>query len=208
MNFLDFHQFVKQDALIYSWVIKNFYLKNRNLMAGETLLATREQVIITKQGLLVQESLGKRSAIERAFCGEHIIFTVGESHLLYALEETVYSIVSADILLDALESNELLPNFFLQVAEELERTLEWKKTLTSVNPKKRISLVLSLIIERYQLNPNSNPAFPKWLKIHLLAKLAQCSLSTASVAINELAKQGKIDIKSTPWLLRENFLHL
>lgn len=73
----------------------------------------------------------------------------------------------------------------------------------SAYPEERVEMVLQKVIERYKLDPEQNPVFPRWLKIYVLAKLAKCSVSTTSVIINNLAEQGKINVKMTPWELAQ-----
>ncbi len=104
-----------------------------------------------------------------------------------------------------LEEQGLLSNFLLQLAEGLEEDLEWEVKLNSANSKERVDMVLKMLIKKYQLNYQTNPRFPRWLKIHVLAKLAKCSISTTSMIMNEQNKNRVLNKKTTPWLLLEKY---
>ncbi|EAC6063262.1 TPA: Crp/Fnr family transcriptional regulator [Listeria monocytogenes] len=201
MNFLELHQFIKEDSLIYSWIKRKFHLSTQRLEAGQDFLMNNEHIIIVEKGLLIQESMDGNSNVQRLFVNQQVIFTTKESLLLLALESTTFNIVLAEELFDMLEKQQLLQHFFLQIAENFERDLECEKMLVSTYPEKRIEMVLTKIINLYHLDPVENPTFPKWLKIYILAKLAKCSVTKTSVIINKLVERGVINVNSTPWLL-------
>ncbi|PZG33983.1 hypothetical protein C2D64_06120 [Listeria ivanovii] len=201
MNFLEFHQFVKQDLLIYSWIVQNFYFTKHQLAAGKSLVMEPRKVIVMREGIVLQESLVKQADVYRVFVDQRIIFTTEEKLSLYALETTTYSIIDTNELFEKLEEQQLLANFFLQMAEDIEEELEWKRNLFSSYREERIYMVLMRIIHRYKLDPVNNPEFPRWLKIYILAKLAKCSFTKTSMVLNDLFKNGMINIKVTPWIL-------
>ncbi|MBC2000882.1 Crp/Fnr family transcriptional regulator [Listeria marthii] len=201
MTFLEFHKLISQDLLIYSWIRKNFSLTHQELEVGKELTLQHGQVIIMEKGLMVQESKGKKPTIQRVFAGERIIYTTETTLLLSALERTTYSIISTDELFEKLDEHNLLSNFFLQVAEDFEKSLEWQRELMSAESEERVGKVLLRIIKWYELDPVRNHVFPRWLKIYVLAKLARCSVSTTSMIINGLADKGVINVKKTPWIL-------
>lgn len=205
MDFLEFHQFVKQDLLIYSWITKNFYLPQHHLAAGKSLKMEQGNVIVMWEGLVLQEGLIKPADVYRVFADQRIIYTTENSLSIHALEAMTYSIIDANELFEKLEVQQLLANFFLQMAEDVEEELEWKRKLLLGHPEERIYMVLVRIIERYQLDPAAKPVFPRWLKIYVLAKLAKCSITKASNIMNDLSKMGIINIKGTPWLLEQPF---
>ncbi|EGQ0538640.1 Crp/Fnr family transcriptional regulator [Listeria monocytogenes] len=201
MNFLELHQFIKEDSLIYSWIKKKFHLSTQRLEAGQDFLMNNEHIIIVEKGLLIQESMDGNSNVQRMFVNQQVIFTTKESLLLLALESTTFNIVLAEELFDMLEKQQLLQHFFLQIAENFERDLECEKMLVSTYPEKRIEMILTKIINLYNLDPVENPTFPKWLKKYILAKLAKCSVTKTSMIINKLVERGVINVNSTPWLL-------
>lgn len=203
MTFLEFHQLVSQDSLIYSWIRTNFSLTHQELEVGKELKLQHGQLIVMEKGLMVQESFEKKPTIQRVFADQRIIFTTDGGLSLAALEHTTYIVISTDEILEKLDEDKLLPNFFLQIAEDFERSIEWQRQLMSAYPEERVEMVLQKVIERYKLDPEQNPVFPRWLKIYVLAKLAKCSVSTTSVIINNLAEQGKINVKMTPWELAQ-----
>ncbi|MBC1741853.1 Crp/Fnr family transcriptional regulator [Listeria welshimeri] len=202
MTFLELHQFIKDDSLIDSWLKKNFDLVPQTLEMGQEIEMSHEEVIIMKNGLLLQENMEKKSNIERFFADQQIIFTTKEDLSLSALETTTYSTICTEDLFDKLEQQQLLHHFFLQVAEDFERDLEWERTLISAYPKERVEIILAKIVNCYHLDPVKNPMFPKWLKIYMLARFAKCSVTKTSMIVNELVEKGAINVKSTPWLLR------
>ncbi|MBC1806619.1 Crp/Fnr family transcriptional regulator [Listeria cossartiae] len=204
MTFLEFHRLISQDLLIYSWIRKNFSLTHQELEVGKELKLQHGQIIIMEKGLMIQESAGKKSTIERIFAGERIIYTTERVLLLSALENTTYSIIPTDELFEKLDEHNLLSNFFLQIAEDFEKSLEWQREIMSAGPEERVEKVLLRIIKWYELHPASKPVFPRWLKIYVLAKLAKCSVSTTSLIINGLADKGIINVKKTPWILMQD----
>ncbi|MDT0017363.1 Crp/Fnr family transcriptional regulator [Listeria swaminathanii] len=204
MTFLEFHQLISQDLLIYSWIRKNFSLTYQELEVGKELKLQHGQLIIMEKGLIIQENLGKKATIQRVFVDQRIIYTTASVLSLSALENTTYSILSTDELFEKLDAHNLLSNFFLQIAEDFERSLEWQREIMSADPEERVEKVLMKIINRYELNAAHNPEFPRWLKIYVLAKLAKCSVSTTSGIINGLADKGTINVKTTPWLLMQD----
>ncbi|MBC1571760.1 Crp/Fnr family transcriptional regulator [Listeria sp. FSL L7-1426] len=204
MTFLEFHRLISQDLLIYSWIRKNFSLTHQELEVGKELKLQHGQIIIMEKGLMIQESAGKKPTIERIFAGERIIYTTERVLLLSALESTTYSIIPTDELFEKLDEHNLLSNFFLQIAEDFEKSLEWQREIMSAGPEERVEKVLLRIIKWYELNPASKPVFPRWLKIYVLAKLAKCSVSTTSLIINGLADKGIINVKKTPWILMQD----
>ncbi|HCD1414110.1 TPA: Crp/Fnr family transcriptional regulator [Listeria monocytogenes] len=201
MTFLEFHQLVKEDLLIYSWIIKNFHLTRQKLMAGGEITMNREQVIVMEKGLLVQVNEEGKDDLYRVFIDQRIIFTTKGDITLTALEDTSYSIIRTDELIGKLEDQHLLPTFFLQIAEDFEKGLDWQRTLISVDPAERAEMILAKIIERYEINSENKAEFPRWLRINVLARFAKCSVSTMSSVVNELVNEGDLNIKGTPWLL-------
>lgn len=194
MTFLEFHQYVKQDSLMYSWITDKFYLSRKKIEASEKITVNKEEVIIMEKGLLVQESDGEKPVIHRVFADHRIIFTIQDSFQLTALETSTYSIIPTEKLFSELDASGLLSNFFLQIAEDLERDLERDKKLRSVSPEERANIVLALIINHYKIDPVENPDFPKWLRVNVLAKLAKCPVSTASQIMRELMEKGVSEI--------------
>ncbi|MBC8824667.1 Crp/Fnr family transcriptional regulator, partial [Escherichia coli] len=69
----------------------------------------------------------------------------------------------AEELIGKLEGQHLLPTFFLEIAEDFEKGLDWQRTLISVDPAERAEMILAKIIERYQINSENKPEFPRWL---------------------------------------------
>lgn len=59
MTFLEFHQLVSQDSLIYSWIRTNFSLTHQELEVGKELKLQHGQLIVMEKGLMVQESFEK-----------------------------------------------------------------------------------------------------------------------------------------------------
>ncbi|MBC1987421.1 Crp/Fnr family transcriptional regulator [Listeria sp. FSL L7-0478] len=204
MTFLEFHKLISQDLLIYSWIRKNFSLTHQELEVGKELKLQHGQIIIMEKGLMIQKSAGKKPTIERIFAGERIIYTTERVLLLSALESTTYSIIPTDELFEKLDEHNLLSNFFLQIAEDFEKSLEWQREIMSAEPEERVEKVLLRIIKWYELNPVTKPVFPRWLKIYVLAKLAKCSVSTTSLIINGLVEKGIINVKKTPWILMQD----
>ncbi|MBC1393903.1 Crp/Fnr family transcriptional regulator [Listeria innocua] len=204
MTFLEFHQLISQDSLIYSWIRKNFSFIHQELEAGKELKMQHEQLIIMEKGLLVQKSEeDKKLTFQRVFADQRIIFTTDGCLTLAALEDTVYSVIPTEELFEKLDEHQLLPNFFLQIAEDFEVSIEWQRKLMSSYPEERVRMVLRKVIDRYKLDPVHNPVFPRWLKIYVLAKFAKCSVSTTSMIVNDLAEKGEINVKMTPWVLMQ-----
>ncbi|EAD9035964.1 Crp/Fnr family transcriptional regulator [Listeria monocytogenes] len=202
MTFLELHQLIKEDSLLYDKVKKMFPLTWKKLKYGDSLLKKPREVILLKQGLLVEEKESKRlTSYCRIFTEKQFIFSMTGTMTLRALEGTTYSVLSADRFFDQLEEQKLLSNLFLQLQEDLEKELEQELQFQWCNVEERIELQLQRLIQKHQLNPMINPTFPLWLNIKNLACFVRSSDTMTSRRIEELANQGLIDAKSTPWRL-------
>ncbi|WP_185347008.1 hypothetical protein [Listeria immobilis] len=123
MTFLEFHQYVKKDSLMYSWITDKFYLSRKKIEASEKITVNKEEVIIMEKGLLVQESDGKKPMIHRVFADHRIIFTIQDSFQLTALETSTYSIIPTEKLFSQLDASGLLSNFFYKLLKISNATL-------------------------------------------------------------------------------------
>ncbi|WP_260443755.1 Crp/Fnr family transcriptional regulator [Listeria immobilis] len=205
MDFMEFHQFVKQDLLIYSWITKNFHPIKKELKKRHQFILDSSQMLIIESGLVIQERMTSQYNGCRIVGEQEIIYTTQGSLTIYGLEDTTYSLVPVHEVFAKLEDQKLLSNFFLQIAEDLEKDLEWEIQLSAGNAKERVDMVLKMLIDKYQLNYHTNPEFPRWLKIYVLAKLAKCSVSTVSSILKVRNSNRVLNRKSTPWLLLEDY---
>ncbi|EAH3791811.1 Crp/Fnr family transcriptional regulator [Listeria monocytogenes] len=202
MTFLELHRFMKEDSLLYYRIQKMFPLRWQHIEEGKSLFKNSQQVILVQQGLLVEEKKGKNlTSYCRTFTEKQVIFSTNGMMALRALEDTTYSVIPADILFDQLEEQKLLSNLFLQLQEDLEKERDQKLQLQWCSVGERVDLLLQLLIQKYHLNPATNPSFPSWLNIKNLAGFVNSSVTMTSRRTKELAKQGLIDTKSTPWRL-------
>ncbi|EGE9351502.1 Crp/Fnr family transcriptional regulator, partial [Listeria monocytogenes] len=112
-----------------------------------------------------------------------------------------YSVLPTDILFDQLEEQKLLSNLILQQQEDLEKERDLELELQWCNVGEKVELLLQSLIQKYQLNPRTNPAFPSWLNIQTLARFGNSSATMTSKRVSELADKGVIDTKTTPWRL-------
>ncbi len=203
MTYLEYHQLLKQDQFIYSWIIQNLTLDYHVVEAGSSFQLNCNEVMIIKTGLLIEQDMGEKAGMKRLLGDKRILFTIKGALSFYALETTTYEIISAETFFDELDAHYLLADVLLQVNEELEKDLDRKMKLLSLNSVGRIKMVLDSIVAYYQLDYLDNPAFPKWVKINMVARAARCSVSTTSYLLNELVEKGIIEIKSSPWLLKQ-----
>ncbi|EAF6699971.1 Crp/Fnr family transcriptional regulator [Listeria monocytogenes] len=193
---------MKEDSLLYYRIKKMFPLRWQHIEEGASQLKNSEQVILVQQGLLVEEKKGKSlTSYCRTFTEKQVIFSTNGIMALRALEDTTYSVIPADILFDQLEEQKLLSNLFLQLQEDLEKERDQKLQLQWCSVGERVDLLLQLLIQKYHLNPVTNPSFPSWLNIKNLAGFVNSSVTMTSRRTKELANQGLIDTKSTPWRL-------
>ncbi|EAC6063211.1 Crp/Fnr family transcriptional regulator [Listeria monocytogenes] len=202
MTFLELHRFMKEDALLYSRIQKMFPLRWQHLEKGKSRLMHSGQVILVQQGLLVEEKKGKKlTSYCRTFAEKQLIFSTNGMMALCALEDTTYSVLPADILFDQLEEQKLLSNLFLQLQEDLEKERDQELQFQWCSVGERVELLLQMLIQKYQLDPETNPTFPSWLNIKTLAGFVNSSVTMTSRRMRELADQGVIDTKTTPWRL-------
>lgn len=202
---MEFHKFIKEDMLIYSWITNNFHLNKKELKRRHQLILESTEILVIETGLVLQERMATRYNGCLIVGEQQIIYTTQGSLFIHGLENTTYSIVPVEKVFAKLGEQGLLSNFLLQLAEGLEEDLEWEVKLNSANSKERVDMVLKMLIKKYQLNYQTNPRFPRWLKIHVLAKLAKCSISTTSMIMNEQNKNRVLNKKTTPWLLLEKY---
>ncbi|EAH0458378.1 Crp/Fnr family transcriptional regulator [Listeria monocytogenes] len=206
MTFLELHQFMKEDSLLYYRVKKMFPLRWQHLEKGKSRLKDSRQVILVQQGLLVEVKQGKKlRSYCRMFSDKQIIFSTKGVMALRALEDTTYSVIPVDLLFDQLEEQKLLSNLFLQQQEDLEKERDLEIELQRCNVGEKVELLLQMLIQKYQLDPETNPTFPSWVNIQTLASFGNSSGIMTSKRVSELAGQGIIDIKATPWRLLQLF---
>ncbi|EAC3456891.1 Crp/Fnr family transcriptional regulator [Listeria monocytogenes] len=202
MTFLELHRFMKEDALLYSRIQKMFPLRWQHLEKGKSRLMHSGQVILVQRGLLVEVKQGKKlRSYCRMFADKQLIFSTKGVMALRALEDTKYSVLPTDILFDQLEEQKLLSNLILQQQEDLEKERDLELELQWCNVGEKVELLLQSLIQKYQLNPRTNPAFPSWLNIQTLARFGNSSATMTSKRVSELADKGVIDTKTTPWRL-------
>ncbi|EEO3343514.1 Crp/Fnr family transcriptional regulator [Listeria monocytogenes] len=202
MTFLELHQFMKEDSLLYYRVEKIFPLRWQHLEEGKSLFKNSRQVILVQQGLLVEEKKGKNlTSYCRTFTEKQMIFSTNGMMALRALEDTTYSVIPADILFDQLEEQKLLSNLFLQLQEGLEKERDQELQFQWCSVGERVELLLQLLIQKYQLEPATNPQFPSWLNIQTLASFVNSSVTMTSRRVRALANNGLINTKSKPWIL-------
>ncbi|EAF2023556.1 Crp/Fnr family transcriptional regulator [Listeria monocytogenes] len=193
---------MKEDALLYSRIQKMFPLRWQHLEKGKSRLMHSGQVILVQRGLLVEVKQGKKlRSYCRMFADKQLIFSTNGMMALRALEDTKYSVLPTDILFDQLEEQKLLSNLILQQQEDLEKERDLELELQWCNVGEKVELLLQSLIQKYQLNPRTNPAFPSWLNIQTLARFGNSSATMTSKRVSELADKGVIDTKTTPWRL-------
>ncbi|EAF7771763.1 TPA: Crp/Fnr family transcriptional regulator [Listeria monocytogenes] len=206
MTFLDLHQFMKEDSLLYHRVEKMFPLRWQYLEKGKSRLNDSRQVILVQKGLLVEVKQGKKlRSYCRTFADKQLIFSTKGVMALRALEDTTYSMIPVDILFDQLEEQKLLSNLFLQQQEDLEKERDLELELQWCNVGEKVELLLQSLIQKYQLDPRTNPTFPSWVSIQTLARFGNSSTIMTSKRVNELVDKGIIDTRETPWRLLQPF---
>lgn len=202
MTFLELHQFMKEDFLLYDRIKKMFPLKWQHLEKGKSRLKNSGQVILVQQGLLVEVKQGKKlRSYYRMFADKQLIFSTKGIMALRALEDTTYSVLPVDTLFDQLEEQKLLSNLFLQQQEDLEKERDLELQLQWCSVGEKVELLLQVLIQKYQLHPGTNPVFPSWVNIQTLAGFVNSSVTMTSKRVKELADKGLIDTKATPWRL-------
>ncbi|HAB0010309.1 TPA_asm: Crp/Fnr family transcriptional regulator [Listeria monocytogenes] len=201
MDFMECHDYMNKDAMIYTYLLNNFTCNFKKVKAWESILLDREYVLLVDKGTLIEESEGKKKGVVRCFFSQSFIFPTKNPMKLKALEASEICLISAEVLFGKLEQEKILANFFLQIAEENERDLKRQVSLGTGNSKSKIVSTLNFLLENSLYN-NDAPAFPEWLQINVLAKLANCSISTTSATINDLYNKGMLDIKTSPWKLK------
>ncbi|EAF7771956.1 TPA: Crp/Fnr family transcriptional regulator [Listeria monocytogenes] len=205
MTFLELHQFMKEDSLLYYRIEKMLPLKWQRLEKGESRLKDSRQVIIVQQGLLVEMKNEKKlTSYCRMFTDKQLIYSTNGTMALCALENTRYSVIPADLLFDQLEEQKLLSNLFLQLQEELENERNQELLLQGYSIGEKVELLLQSLIQKYQLDPKTNPRFPSWVNRQALAGFVNSSVPMASRRVKELADKGFIDTKATPWRLLQS----
>ncbi|WP_239256723.1 Crp/Fnr family transcriptional regulator [Listeria ilorinensis] len=202
MKYVEFHEYVRRNAILYAYLLNNFSHTFKKLKAGEMIVADQEHVLLMRKGTLIEESNRKKKGITRCFFQKSFIFPTIHEVKLKALETTEICNISAESVFGKLEEDKILSNFFLQIAEKTELDLKRQEMLGTEAPKNKIMATLDFLLDNYWVTAKL-PVFPKWLQINMLAKLANCSVSSTSSVVNELHNQGVLDIKSSPWKMKE-----
>ncbi|EAK8383925.1 Crp/Fnr family transcriptional regulator, partial [Listeria monocytogenes] len=130
----------------------------------------REHVLLVKSGTLIEESDGKKKGIVRCFFEKNLIFPTRNPVVLKALETSEICLISAEGVFGKLEEDQILSNFFLQIAEKNEQDLKRQALLGTENSKNKVVSTLNFLLEN-NLSNTTLPVFPEWLQINILAKL-------------------------------------
>ncbi|WP_439443750.1 Crp/Fnr family transcriptional regulator [Listeria aquatica] len=200
MRYLEFHEYLKKDSIMYSYLTKKFNKHNERIFAGEEVKVSKEHIAVVKKGVLVKESAEQRKFFTRSFFQETIIVPTTHTIILRALEESEIAFIKADEVFEKLEKEELLSNLFLQVAEKLEADLERQEMLAVEFPENKIIETLYFISISYS-SKSLKLKLPSWLQIKILARFANCSVSTTSSVIHNLHEKGIVNIMTSPWQL-------
>lgn len=205
MKYIEFYDYVKRDAIIYTYLLSNFSHVFKKINAWESITVDRDHILLMKKGTLIEESAGKKKGIARCFFQKSFIFPTRNSLELKALETTEICLIPAETVFGKLEKEQILSVFFLQIAEKNEQDLKRQELLGTEASRNKIISTLNFLLENGLTNKKM-PVFSDWLHINILAKLANCSVPTTSSVVNELHNKGILDIKSSPWRLtsREN----
>lgn len=200
MKYIEYYEYMKKDAIIYAYLLNNFSYVSRKVETWESVTLDRKHILLVKSGALFEENDGKKSGIARCFFQKSLFFPTRKSIQLKAFETSEICCISADVVFRKLEEDQILSDFFLQIAEKNEQDLKRQVFLATENPKNKIVSTLNFLLENNFSN-NDMTAFPAWLQMNILAKLANCSISTISSIVHELQNKGMLDIQSTPWKL-------
>ncbi|CAM2362721.1 Crp/Fnr family transcriptional regulator [Listeria seeligeri] len=200
MKYIEFYDYVKRDAILYTYLLSNFSHVFKKINAWESIEVDRDHILVMKNGTLIEESTGKKKGIARCFFQQSFVFPTRHTLELKALETTEFCLIPADAVFGKLEQEQILSVFFLQIAEKNEQDLKRQELLITEASKNKIIATLNFLLEN-NLSNKTLPVFSDWLHINILAKLANCSVPTTSSIVNELHDKGILDIKSSPWKL-------
>ncbi|EDE9562048.1 Crp/Fnr family transcriptional regulator [Listeria monocytogenes] len=201
MKYIDYHDYMHKDAIIYAYLQNNFPYIRKRIKAWESFTLDREDILLVKSGAIFEEVNGKKKGIARCFFSKSLIFPTRDPIVLKAFETSEICFINAERAFGKLEEDQILSNFFLQIAEKNEEDMRRQAFLGRENSKNKIISTLNFLLENNKSN-SKTPIFPIWLQINVLAKLANCSISTISSTVNELHAEGILDIKSSPWKLK------
>lgn len=201
MKYIDYHDYMQRDAIIYAYLLNNFSYVRKKLKAWESTTVDREHILLVKSGVVFEEINGNKKGIARCFFPKSLIFPTRNPVVLKAFEASEICFIDAETAFGKLEKDQILSNFFLQIAEKNEEDMRRQALLGTEKSKNKIISTLNFLLENHKSN-SKVPVFPEWLQINILAKLANCSISTISSTVNELHMEGILDIKSSPWKLK------
>ncbi|EOA8395486.1 hypothetical protein ACX0C9_000732 [Listeria monocytogenes] len=74
---MEFHKFIKEDMLIYSWITNNFHLNKKELKRRHQLILESTEILVIETGLVLQERMATR------YNG---CLIVGEQQIIYTRE--------------------------------------------------------------------------------------------------------------------------
>lgn len=201
MKYIEFYDYVKSDDIIYTYLRSNFSYVFKKINAWESITVDRDHILLMEDGTLIEESVGRKKGIARCFFQKSFIFPSQNSLKLKALETTEFCLIPAETVFGKLEKEQILSAFFLQIAKKNEQDLKRQELLGTEASKNKIVSTLNFLLEN-GLTDKNMPVFSDWLHINILAQLANCSVPTTSSVVNELHNKGILDIKSSPWRLK------
>lgn len=197
---------MNKDAIIYTYLLSHFMCRFKKINIRESILLDQKHVLLIGNGTLMEESEEKKGIVRCCFSNS-FQFSTESPMVLKALEATEVCLLKADQVFKKLEEEKILSNFFLQIAEGTEKNLKRQAILGEGNPRNKIVETLNFLLENNMMD-SSKAVFPKWLRINVLAKLANCSITTTSATLNELSNKGILDIKTSPWEIKGEFSRL
>lgn len=60
MKYIEFYDYVKRDAIIYTYLLSNFSHVFKKIKAWESITVDRDHILLMKKGTLIEESAGKK----------------------------------------------------------------------------------------------------------------------------------------------------
>ncbi|HEL9123410.1 TPA: Crp/Fnr family transcriptional regulator, partial [Listeria monocytogenes] len=108
MKYIDYHDYMHKDAIIYAYLQNNFPYIRKRIKAWESFTLDREDILLVKSGAIFEEVNGKKKGIARCFFSKSLIFPTRDPIVLKAFETSEICFINAERAFGKLEEDQIL----------------------------------------------------------------------------------------------------
>ncbi|WP_439443337.1 hypothetical protein ACSMFR_13205 [Listeria aquatica] len=200
MNYTEYHELIQKEDMLDEYINKNIPFRNIHLNKREEIVLTSNETTYVASGTIGQLHPIKENFIfNLSTSGNFIMLLTSKDYIhskvykIMAIEDTHLNIFNTSNFLDFLDSNQFLSDFLYEQLKKETAILEANINLAVRSSRDKVLFTLQLIAAKCGVinTENSNwVVLPKWVRIKLLAKMSNSSISMTSQSVKQLAAEG------------------